>query len=658
MDKCLQNVEDDDLQPVEWSIDGDAGYMRETPVIIGAETGREGEAVEELDISRNPSKPISRPPSAPRLLDLSTTSPDNSVTTSKSLENIDKQITKSSEKSSVDETSEQPKESITTSNEDLQINYVSKMKINEESTVRPQDAHVSQSPEGTGQPETEESIDGRVSNAQVERKRSKIDEPICTISEDPTQNRKFVVNSKSNEEVEISQSQDPAVVSRTESDEEKVTSPTSGNNRVASSSSNNTLSPLNQIDPIAEGSYGFLVDSQSVRSTNNVLDSIVEPRSKGTCTDPDVDGSDVDKVPFIIRPITRWSLEAASGADEPINSNERCSSPRAKSATDVLEVREFKHLWMMTPEPPKAAPSRSEESMIGRGVIPIAPETTTSGNEQDDAIRPPPSVSVASDSITEPFAAAEPSAPVVLPNLAAAMNLIVPALKRNSWLKEPTVTVPDDTDSVQTSQSNNVSKETATPVSSTEIVSESLDQPVGSLTERTSGTRTQETPSKSKAEPNDQVTNSGNKVTGNAISRSQTPRTSDEKPAASYSMIARGYTTAKHVYDMLSLNKNLQIPTVIPLPVTPVPSPAPRRRRDPASYRYSTPRTPPERQQAPQRPHRPRPYEGMPHERRGHRRSDGSRRRSRPPRPPAPLPANRPRRDRPSGPPRLPVNCS
>ena len=603
--------------------------MRDTPIIIGADPDREGEAMEEVDISRNPSKPISRPPSAPRLLDLSTTTPENSVT-NRLPENGDTQITQSNEESTIDQTSGKHEESRTTNSEGLQINSASKMKNNEEVTIQLQDAGICQSPEHAEQLETEKLTVGE---------HSQIDEPTCTSSENPTLNRKFVVNSKSNQEVVISIRQDVAVVPGTDNVEEKVANQTSGN-KVPSSPSNNAMSSLNQIDPIAEGSYGFIVGGQSVRSPNNVLVPMVEPRSNNMCADPDVGDANVDKIPYIIRPMTKWSLEGASGADTPTNSNERSNTPRTKSATDVLEVREFKHLWMMTPDPPKAVPTLSEESMIGRGVIPIAPETA-SGNTQDK-IRPP-SATVPSNSVTESAtAAADPSA-TVLPNLAAAMNLIIPALKRNSWIKEPKVTVPDVTGSERTSQNDNVSKNTELPP---EVVSESFDEPGGNLTKRTSVTRTQKTPSKSKVEPSDLITDSGN-----AVSPSQAPSTSDEKPS-SPSMIARGCTTAKHVYDMLRINRNLQqIASVIPLPLTPVPSPAPRRRRDPASYRHSTPRTPPPRQQAQQRPHRPRGYEGMPPERRGHRRSEGSRRRSGPPRPPAPLPANRPRRDRPGGPP-------
>ena len=623
--------------------------MRDTPIIIGADPGREGQGVEEVDISKNPSKPISRPPSTPRLLDLSTTSPENSVT-SKSLEKDDIQIT---DESTVDETIEKHTQSRNTSSEDLEINSTSKMKSNEELTIRSQDARIAQSHEDTEQPETEKLIVGGASYPQDGSKHSKNDEPTYTSSENPTQNRKFAVNSKSNEDVVIVPFQDLALVPRTEAGEEEVANQTSGN-RVTSSYSNNALSYLNQIDPIAEGSYGFIVDGQSVPFPNNVMVTMVEPRSNNMCADPDIDGAYVDKVPYIIKPITKWSLEAASGTETLTNSNERSNTPRVKSATDVLEVREFKHLWMMTPEPAKTGPTPSEESMIERGVIPIAPETA-SGNEQD-TIRPP-SVAVAPNSVTEPTTTAaavatNPSAPVVLPNLAAAMDLIVPALKRNSWIKEPKVTAPDDTDSVQTSLSNNVSNATATAV-----VSDSLDQPGGNLTKRTSDPRTQKTSSKSMDEPSDQNTDSENTVVENAASRSQTPSTSDEKPS-SHSMIARGITSAKHVYDMLSLNRNLQIPTVAPLPLTPVPSPAPRRRRDPESYWRSTSRTPPPRQQDPQRPRRPRGYEGMPPERRSHRRSDGSRRRSGQPRPPTPLPANRPRRERQPGPPRLHINCS
>ena len=622
--------------------------MRDTPIIIGADPGREGQGVEEVDISKNPSKPISRPPSAPRLLDLSTTSPENSVTRN-SPEKDDIQVIMNNDESSVDQTPEKHSESRNTSNEDLQINSASKMKSNEELTIRSQDARIAQSPEDTEQSETEKLIVGGASYPKDGSKRSKNDKPTCTSFENPTQNRKFAANSKSNQDVVIVPFQDLALVPRTDTDEEEVANQILGN-RMTFSCSNNALSYLNQIDPIAEGSYGFVVDGQSMRPPNNVM---VEPRSKNMCPDPDVDGANVYKVPYIIKPITKWSLEAASGTETPTDSDDRCSTPRAKSATDVLEVREFKHLWMMTPEPAKTGPTPSEESMIERGVIPIAPETA-SGNEQD-TVRPS-SVAVAPHSATEPTTAAavatNPSPPVVLPNLAAAMDLIVPALKRNSWLKEPKVTAPDDTGSVQTSLRSNVSNETATAV-----VSDSLDQPGGNLTRRTSDPKTQKTSSKSMDEPSDQNTDSENTVVENAASRSQTPSTSDEKPS-SHSMIARGITSAKHVYDMLSLNRNLQIPTVVPLPLTPVPSPAPRRRRDPESYRRSTPRTPPPRQQDPQRPRRPRGYEGMPPERRGHRRSDGSRRRSGPPRPPAPLPANRPRRDRKPGPPRLHIYCS
>ena len=622
--------------------------MWDTPIIIGADPGREGQGVEEVDISKNPSKPISRPPSAPRLLDLSTTSPEKSVA-SHSPENDDLQIIKSNDESSVGQTPEKQTESRTTSNEDLDINSASKMKINEELTIRSQDARIAQSPEGIEQLETEKLIVGGASSPQDESKHRKNDGPMYTSSENPTQNRKFAVNSKSNADVVIVPFQDLALVPRTDADEEKVANQISGNT-VTSSYSNNALSYLNQIDPIAEGSYGFIVDGQSVRFPNITM---VEPRSNNMCPDLDVDGANVDKVPYIIKPITKWSLEAASGTETLTNSNERSNTPRAKSATDVLEVREFKHLWMITPEPAKTVPTPSEESMIERGVIPIAPETA-SGNEQDTTR--PPSVPVTPNSVTEPTteaaAATNPSAPVVLPNLSAAMDLIVPALRRNSWLKEPKVTVPDDTGSVQTSRRSNVSKETATAV-----VSESLDQPGGNLTKRTSDPRTQKTSSKSKDEPSDQNTDSGNTIVENAASRSQTPSTSDEK-SSSHSMIARGITSAKHVYDMLSLNRNLQIPTVAPLPLTPVPSPAPRRRRDPESYWRSTSRTPPPRQQDPQRPRRPRGYEGMPPERRSHRRSDGSRRRSGQPRPPTPLPANRPRRERQPGPPRLHINCS
>ena len=598
--------------------------MRETTIIIGADTEREGDAMEEVDISRNPSKPISRPPSAPRLLDLSTTTSQNSVT-NKLPENGDTQIAQSNEESTIDQTSGNHEESRTTNNEDLQINSASKVINNEELTIQLQDSGICQGPEDAGQVETEKLIVGE---------QSKIDEPTCTRSENPTLSRKFIVNSKSNQEVVISIRQD---VAGTDNVEEKVTNQTS-ESKVSSSPSNNAMSSLNQIDPIAEGSYGFIFGGQPVRSTNNALVTMLEPRSNNICADPDVDDANVDKIPYIIRPVTKWSLEGASGADTPTNSNEKCNPPRARSATDVLEVREFKHLWMMTPDLPKAVPTLSEERMIGRGVIPVAPETTSENTQ--DTLRPP-SAPVVSDSVTESAAAA-----TVLPNLAAAMNLIVPALKRNSWLKEPKITVPDATGSVQTSQSDNVSKNTATPILSTEVVSQSFDEPGSNLTKQTSITRM---PSKSKVEPSDQITDSSNTVTGNAVPPSQTSSTSDEK-SSSHSMIARGCTTAKHVYDMLRINKNLQISTVIPLPLTPVPSPTPRRRRDPASYRHSTPRTPPPRQQDQQRPHRPRGYEGMPSERRGHRRSERSRRRSGPPRPPAPLPANRPRRDRPRGP--------
>ena len=560
------------------------------------------------------------------------------------------QITKSSDESTVDQT---PEKHRNRSSEDLQANSVSKLKNSEELTVRSQDAGIGQTLEDTEQLDIEKLIVGGASYPQDGSKHGKADDPTYTGPENPKQNRKFAVNSMSNEEVVTAPLQDLAVMPRTEALAETAANQTSGN-RVTSSCSNNALSFLNQIDPIAEGSYGFIVDDLHPRSASNVLVRMVEPRSNNMYIDPDLDGVNVDKVPYIIKPVTKWSLEAASGADTLTNSNERSNTPRAKSATDVLEVREFKHLWMMTPEPAKTVPTQSEESMIERGVIPIAPETA-SGNEQDTIW--PPSVPKSAIEPTADVAAPNPSAPVVLPNLAAAMNLIVPALKRNSWLKESKVTAPDDTGSVQSSFSSNAPKETGRTVLSTAVVSESLDQPGGNFTKRTSDPRTQEISSKSMDEPSDQNTDSENTVGENAASSSQEPSTSDEKPS-SQNMIARGITTAKHVYDMLSLNRNLQIPTVVPLPLTPVPTPAPRRRRDPASYRRSTPRTPPPRQQDPQRPHRPRGYEGMPAERRGHRRSEGSRRRSGPPRPPAPVPANRPRRDRPAGPSRLYINCS
>ena len=118
--------------------------MRDTPIIIGADPGREGQGVEEVDISKNPSKPISRPPSAPRLLDLSTTSPENSVPRN-SPEKDDMQVIMNNDESSVDQTPEKHTESRNTSNEDLQINSASKMKSNEELTVRSQDARIAQS---------------------------------------------------------------------------------------------------------------------------------------------------------------------------------------------------------------------------------------------------------------------------------------------------------------------------------------------------------------------------------------------------------------------------------------------------------------------------------------------------------------------------------
>ena len=380
--------------------------MRESPLIIGGDAKMEVDGVEEVDISRNVAKSLPRPPSAPKLLDLSTTNPEN-PRSCKSLESVESL----EDEEDVDDmlkpiprppsaptilafSTPSPDDSVNTASPEESELSSERLTLEQMSTKDEDDvAKVKTDAPGrevTGaetltalapivSPENDKDQKDECAKAVfldkdvgkiVEKSNLSIDDPISAALE----YRKLFAISKEKEKVEDTLQQDKDVTLEIYADEEMERKAVSGDT-VKSSISNNALSSINQIDPIAEGSYGFIADCQY-----------------------------------------------------------------------LLEVREPKHCW----GPPKSAvPTKSEESIIRHGMQPVAPELSP-GQEQD---KRPSSASGFLNSATDPRVTT-PATPVEV-DLSEAMKLICPK-----------VDVSNSTDSEQVSRSNNKSKKAAKSVDS------------------------------------------------------------------------------------------------------------------------------------------------------------------------------------------------